>query len=435
MTELGSVAGWRPTGALRRSLVVGGCGVGGAIVLGEPALPVLVAPLVVMAAMGLLGRPTRTPSASARLDHVSLHEGQGTTSRLQLLDADDVEQATRVVDRGPHVACHPAAGRLSRMLRDGPPEVEISPRRWGRRTLGNEMVALTSSWAGFRWGPFSLPGSEMRVLPRTAAYTSGAQTPQPRGLVGAHRSARPGSGTEFAGIRAFEPGDRLRRINWRVSARTGRLHVTTTRSEQDAGILLVVDASADHGHSGGVDGAASSLDLAVRAAGSIAEHAIRSGDRVALRVVSGDGAQVGFGSGRLHLRRLLGTLAVVRPSGLGEGYAARLRLQATEGTMVVLLSPMLEDHIGTAAATLLHRGLPTLVIDTLPPDSRPAFAPDIDPEVADLAWRMRWLEREQGLAGLASRGCPVVAWRGPGTLDDVLRRLARHAEQPRVRQR
>ncbi len=185
-----------------------------------------------------------------------------------------------------------------------------------------------------------------------------------------------------------------------------QLHVTTTRSEQDTGLLLVVDASSDHGHSGGIDGAASSLDRTVRAAAAIAEHAIRQGDRVALRVVSGDGAQVGFGAGRLHLRRILGTLSVVRPSQLGEGYAARLRLRATDGTMVVLLSPMLEEHLGTAAITLLQRRLPTMVVDTLPPDAAPAFTGGTDPGLVHLAWRMRRLEREQLLAGLAARGLP-----------------------------
>jgi hypothetical protein len=36
------------------------------------------------------------------------------------------------------------------------------------------------------------------------------------------------------------------------------------------------------------------------------------------------------------------------------------------------------------------------------------------------------------LQRLATLGCPVVAWRGPGTIDDVLRRLARRAGRPRV---
>ena len=157
----------------------------------------------------------------------------------------------------------------------------------------------------------------------------------------------------------------------------------------------MVDATTDHGRSGGVDGAASSLDLTVRAAASIAEHAVRRGDRVALRVISGDGPKLGFASGRGQLRRLLATLAVVRPSGLAEGYETRLRLEAPEGTMVVLLSPLLGDHVGTLAAALLTGGVPTLVLDTLPPDARPAYVADDDRVLHELAWRMRLLEREQ----------------------------------------
>ena len=147
------------------------------------------------------------------------------------------------------------------------------------------------------------------MLPTIAPYDSRAEAPQPVGLVGAHRSQRPGSGTELAGIRPFEPGDRLRRINWRVSLRTRTLHVVSTRAEEDTGVLLVVDALADHGVSGGIDGAASSLDLSVRAASAIAEHHVRSGDRVALRVVGRGRELVGYGAGARHLRRVQDTLA------------------------------------------------------------------------------------------------------------------------------
>ena len=44
-----------------------------------------------------------------------------------------------------------------------------------------------------------------------------------------------------------------------------RGYVVSTRAEEDTGVLLVVDALADHGRSGGVDGDASSLDVSVRA--------------------------------------------------------------------------------------------------------------------------------------------------------------------------
>ncbi|GEP38780.1 hypothetical protein NPS01_24430 [Nocardioides psychrotolerans] len=423
---------WRPTAATSRAAVIATTGTVAAVLAGRPTLLVLVAPLLVAAALALAGRPRRTPSVGTDFDHHALHEGQGTTSRLVLADAEDVEQVTRVASPEPFLAVRPAGGRVTGLLAAGPVDLEFSPQRWGRRVVGEEAVALTSPWAGFRWGPTTIIGDQVRVLPIGLHYASHAESPQPRGLVGAHRSSRPGSGTEFAGIRAFVPGDRLRRINWRVSARTDQLHVTTTRAEEDAGVLLVVDAIADHGRSGGVDGAESSLDLTVRAAAAVAEHATRQGDRVSLRVLGRSLSQVGYGSGQRHLRRVLGTLASIQPGSAHDGELERLQLRATEGTMVVVLSPMLTEVVATLTATAVRRGLPTLVVDTMPEDAEAGLDPAADPLLADLAWRMRRLEREQVLASLATLGCPVVPWRGPGTIDEVTHRLARRARQPHL---
>jgi uncharacterized protein (DUF58 family) len=250
--------------------------------------------------------------------------------------------------------------------------------------------------------------------------------------VGANRSPRLGAGIEFADIRPFRPGDRLRRISWRVSVRSRELHVTTSPAEEDSGVLLVVDSLGDHGHSGGLDGEASSLDQSVRAAAAVAEHHIRSGDRVGLRVVGGDGGLLGYGSGVRHLRILLDQLAVVRAGELPEGIAHRLQLRVTGGSVVFVFSPMLGSAIVTATASLVQRGLPVVVVDTLPADASPDVPDAVDPVVAALAWRMRRLERDQVLAGLASLGCPVIPWRGAGTLDDVLRRIARRASAPQA---
>jgi uncharacterized protein (DUF58 family) len=151
------------------------------------------------------------------------------------------------------------------------------------------------------------------------------------------------------------------------------------------------------------------------------------------------GEQVGYGSGRRHLRRLLGTMAALRVGDPTVDEPETLQFGATGGTVVIVLSPMLAESIGTATAAVVRRGLPVLVIDTLPPDAGrdggPAVAAGIDPVLADLAWRMRKVEREQVLGRLAALGCPVVAWRGPGTVDAVLRRLARRAQLPQVRVR
>ncbi|GAA5156505.1 hypothetical protein GCM10023340_44580 [Nocardioides marinquilinus] len=432
---------WEPTAALLRAALVGLGGLVLAVVGGEPAVLALTAPLLLLAVPAVV-RPRSRPRPASTVDHGSLREGQAVRVGLDLEvseapggpdGAREVEQVTRVVVPTAFQRARPDGGQVSRLVRDGwqrSIEVEVSPRRWGTPVLGEEQVALFSRWGGWRWGPVAVTGRAVRVMP-AGVYRSRAEAPRPRGLVGAHRAARPGSGTELAGIRPFQAGDRLRRIDWRVSLRTDELHVTTTRAEQDAGLLLVVDLFAEHGLSGGVDGDASSLDLTVRAAAALAEHAVRTGDRVALRPIGGRARAVPPGAGQRHLRRVLGTLADVRTGSSSADDVAPLDLRAGAGTTVVVLSPLLVDAVATTAAALVRRGLPVVVVDTLPPGLRPDPGQS-DPVLVDLAWRMRRLEREQVATALAAIGCPVVVWRGAGTVDEVMRRLARRGQRPGV---
>lgn len=430
--------GWRVSAALSRALSLAGIGLASAVLFGEPALMVITAPYLVFGAFGLLHRPTLVPRLDSRPDHGVLHEGQGTRSRLTVDDPSELESVTRVVAGVPHVAVRPLGGMVAARIDQDEREIsvlEVSPRRWGRRVLGEENVLLTSGWAGFELGPVDLAGGQLEVLPVRAPFDSRAEAPQPIGLVGAHRSRRLGDGSEFAAIRPFHAGDRLRRINWRVSLRTGDLHVVTSRGEEDAGILLLLDALADHGISRGVDGPPSSLDVTVRAAAALAEHHVRTGDRIGLRVVGGTDASLAPAAGRGHLRRLQSRLAQLRAAHPHVLSAERFQLGVAPGTVVLVLSPMLTDVMGTITGMLVRRGLPVLVIDTLPGELAPSVVEGTDPAIADLAWRMRLLEREQVLARLSAMGCPVVPWSGPGTLDDVMRRLARRSQLPQVRVR
>ncbi len=421
---------WRPTAALVRACLVGLGGTTVGLLLGQEVLVVVAAPFVLLAVMGLTHRPAHDPQPSTGLDHQRLHEGQGTTSRLLLEDAREVEHVVRVAARAPHVATHPSGGTAGRLVADGLPDLEVSPRRWGRRELGAERVALTGPWAGWRWGPVDMPEHGMVVLPQAAPYDSRAEVPQPDGLVGRHRSRRVGSGTDFDGIRKFTTGDRLKRITWPVSLRTGELHVVTTRAEQDAGVWLVVDALRDIGASGGIDGTPSSLDLTVRAASALADHHVRTGDRVGLLVLAAEAVRVPLGAGPRHLQRIQGTLARVRAEARSTP-PERIDLGAGTGSVVHVLSPMLFTPLVTATASLQRQGASVVVIDTL---GRPATE-DGRLSLPALAARMQRIERDDRLRLLSEAGCPVVPWRGPGTLDTVLQQLARRARVPRVRAR
>jgi len=79
-------------------------------------------------------------------------------------------------------------------------------------------------------------------------------------------------------------------------------------------------------------------------------------------------------------------------------------------------------------ARLGSRGLSTVVVDTMP-DHLWADGADV---WSTLAWRVRRLTREREVSQLAAAGIPVVPWRGPASMDQVLRDVSRRARAPRL---
>src|SRR5476651_2146544 len=63
-------------------------------------------------------------------------------------------------------------------------------------------------------------------------------------LTGMHRSPRKGFSVEFAEYRAYQLGDDLRRIDWRLYGRTDRLNVKQYEQETQLRVFLVLDTSA-----------------------------------------------------------------------------------------------------------------------------------------------------------------------------------------------
>lgn len=61
---------------------------------------------------------------------------------------------------------------------------------------------------------------------------------------GRHRSRRRGASVEFADYRDYNPGDDLRRVDWRLLARTDRIHIREAHEETPLRVLLLLDVSA-----------------------------------------------------------------------------------------------------------------------------------------------------------------------------------------------
>ncbi len=90
-------------------------------------------------------------------------------------------------------------------------------------------------------------------------------------------------GLTFAELRAYEPGDEVRHIDWKATARQGRPYVRRYVEERSLCLWLAVDVSASLRFG---DEGKSKADRAAQAAALLAAAAIQNGDRAGLVLVS-----------------------------------------------------------------------------------------------------------------------------------------------------
>ena len=203
-------------------------------------------------------------------------------------------------------------------------------------------------------------------------------------LGGLHRSPSFGSTTDFAEHRNYIPGDDPRRVDWRLWARTDRLHVKEYEADTNTGVSVLVDVSASMGFAG--PGRISKLDYARYLAASILWLARKQRDRVA--VATFDSAIRDFvpPSGK-HLPLALHALERAKPGGAGE-LTAPLRTIAEQfrrrGIVVVISDLYAEPSAAIdAVLQLRNRGNELLLLHVLDPAER-EFAYDEATSLEDL---------------------------------------------------
>lgn len=89
-----------------------------------------------------------------------------------------------------------------------------------------------------------LTAAELIALrPRCNALMLPMNRPAASALAGAYRSRFRGRGVDFVESRNYQPGDDIRNMDWRVTARTGRAHTKVFQEERERPVLLVIDAA------------------------------------------------------------------------------------------------------------------------------------------------------------------------------------------------
>ncbi len=181
----------------------------------------------------------------------------------------------------------PSSGVTPRVLRLTVPagqrrfgEVVLHPTRRGDRHPYRITVrSLGPLGIAGRQGRHHAP-FQVRVLP---AFPSRRQLPvvfaRLQEIEGNVTLRISGQGSEFDSLRDYVPGDDVRMIDWRASARHGTLAVRSLRPERDRRVICVLDTGRT---SAGRIGDAPRLDHAMDAALLLATVAARAGDRVGL---------------------------------------------------------------------------------------------------------------------------------------------------------
>lgn len=105
--------------------------------------------------------------------------------------------------------------------------------------------------------------------------------------LGQHASRSRGAGLEFAQYRAYEPGDELRRIDWKLYARSDRYFVREAERDSPLTAWAIVDASASMRQADAVRRGYAKLDAAKTLAACVFELALRQGDRFGLLALGG----------------------------------------------------------------------------------------------------------------------------------------------------
>jgi len=244
-------------------------------------------------------------------------------------------------------------------------------------------------------------------------------------LPGETRSRRIGSGGEFFGIRAAAPNEPRGRINWRASARVGRLLANDYEVDLTGDLLLLLDVRPSS-----IDPAFDEQLNVIARAGvyGIAEALFRGKVRVAYASFGEFLDALPLSAGRGHRARVLeaverSRLAAV--SGPAERCAFSLKRFYRPGLTTLVVSSWAGEPSEELVPYLHRQGFPPLLVAPSPLPLMEGVG-GLPEEDELLARRLEFLDRQVRLAE-TWRFAPVIDWTDYWSLEGLARFLRRPA--------
>ncbi len=400
-----------------------------ALVTGRPELAVLATPFALILFAGLAGAREPQFLVSLALDRDRAVEGDEVTITIDLEARAPVERLELHVPLPPALELVEGATPVTLHLDEGEErtlELKARCNRWGAYVIGELVLRAHDRLDLFAYDGTLDRRRPLKVYPRAEQLRSLVAPLETQVYTGNQVARAKGEGIEFADLRRFEHGDSLRRINWRASARRDELWVNQAHPERNTDVIVFLDTFVEAREEG-----ESTLDVAVRAAATLADRYLERKDRVGLVSFGGYLNWLLPSSGLVQLYRIVDSLL---DTEIILSYAWKDADVIPPGTLppkalVLAVSPLLDERAVTTLLDLRARGFDLAVIEVSPV----VFASSAEGEREHIAYRLWQLKREALRARYERVGVPVVEWRPEVPLEAALaevgafRRQARYA--------
>ncbi|AGZ52691.1 DUF58 domain-containing protein [Mycobacterium kansasii] len=288
--------------------------------------------------------------------------------------------------------------------------VAASAPRWGRYPIRARVDVVARG--GLLTGTGTVDAAEVVVFPLTPPQPTAIPQTELLDRLGAHLTRHIGPGVEYADIRPYVPGDQLRAVNWAVSARRGRLHVTQRLTDRAADVVVLIDTYRQP-----PGPATEATERIARGAAQVVQTALRNGDRAGIVALGGNRPRwLGADIGQRQFYRVLDTVL-----GTGDGFERTTgtlapRAAVPAGAIVIAFSTLLDTEFALALIDLRKRGHVVVAVDVL--DGSP-FEGEQDPLVVRL-WA---LQRSAMYRDMATVGVDVLSWQGDRPLEQSMSTL------------
>ena len=405
------VVGYTALGAL--GLIVG-------LAASEPAAAAFGAAFLLPIVYGLAAPRPLLPHSRIELSHERLLEPDAAELQVELAAEEAIDWLELEFHVPPRARLLEGHERLVIALEAGEARTlryRIDCPRWGLypvgglRLQGLHRLCMVSASANRD------PTRLVRVYPRIERLRRLLKPLATRPASGSRPAAASGEGIEFAEIREFRTGERVRRINWRASARRGQLLVSDRHPERSSEVVIFLDSLTE-----AATDLESTLDRAVRGVATLASEYLRGRDRVGLLSFGGELEWVLPSAGARQQYRIIDAVLSSESSRFLRWRNLSFiphRILPPQ-SLIVALTPLLDWRVNRALLNLRARGFDLALIEVDPL----RFAEHSRAIYGEPAWRVWLLEREVIRSRFLRAGVPVSRWSGDTPLAAAVEELA-----------